>query len=76
MTAGPKGDRFGIVVAFIDVTDQSFKTQTLIFDVNPVRKRKELICVREGSLTINFTQLSVQYPPKYCAICLVEIGQR
>jgi hypothetical protein len=49
MTAGPKGDRFGIVVAFIDVTDQSFKTQTLIFDVNPVRKRKELICVREGS---------------------------
>ena len=48
MTAGPKGNQFGIVVAFIDVTDQSFKTQTLIFDVNPVRKRKELICVREG----------------------------
>jgi hypothetical protein len=41
MMAGPKGDRFGIVVAFIEVTDQSFKTQTLIFDVNQVKKKNE-----------------------------------
>ena len=39
MMAGPKGDRFGIVEAFIDVTDQSFKTQTLIFVVNPEREK-------------------------------------
>jgi hypothetical protein len=42
MMAGPKGDQFGVVLAFIEVTDESFKTQTLIIDVNPVKTKKEL----------------------------------
>ena len=41
MVAGPRGDQFRIIVAFTAVTDDSMNTQTLIVDVNQVRKKNE-----------------------------------
>ena len=41
MMAGPRGDQFRIIVAFIDVTDDSMNTQTLIVDVDQVKKKSD-----------------------------------
>jgi len=41
MMAGPNGETFRAIVAFVEPTDESFKTQTLIIDVNPVKNKKE-----------------------------------